>query len=191
MNNFSRFLPFFTLVFLVGVIAFATYKIGKKQEVELQNIGEKFDARFIKEKITLPDFSLPNLYDENDVFSKQDLVGKKYSLINLFASWCTTCRAEHEILMRLKDEDIIDIYGVAWHDINQNTKNYLASLGNPFKKVAADNQALFSKFVGTDAVPETLLVNPDGDVVWRYKGNLEEYAIDEIRQFLMQSNSRQ
>lgn len=184
MKKFSRFLPLFVLIFLVGVIAFATYKIAKKQDIQLQNISENFDSHFIKKKIALPEFSLPDLYDEDGSFSKKDLVGKKYSLINLFASWCTTCRAEHEILMRLKDERIVDVYGVAWHDINQNTKDYLASEGNPFTKVAADNQALFSKFVGTEAVPETLLINEDGEVVWIYRGNLEERAVDQIKSFL-------
>ncbi len=183
MKNLSSFTPFFVLVFLVSVIGFATYKISKKQEIELQNIGQNFDSRFIKEKIVLPEFSLPDLYDEGGNFTKKDLLGK-YSLINLFASWCSTCRAEHQVLMRLKDEGIVDIYGVAWHDINQNTKEYLAKEGNPFKKVAADNQALFSKFVGTQAIPETFLVNEDGDVVWRFRGNLEEYAVGEIQNFL-------
>ncbi len=183
MKNIDRFVPFFVLVFLVGTIGFATYKIGKKQEVELQNIDKRFDGRFVKVNIELPEFSLPDLYDENATFSKKDLSGK-YSLINLFASWCTTCRAEHQVLMRLKSEGIIDIYGVAWHDINQNTKDYLSKEGDPFTRVAADNQAIFTKFVGTQAIPETLLVNDEGVVVWRYKGNLEETAIAEIRGFL-------
>ncbi len=183
MENFSRFTPFFVLVFLVGVIAFATYKISNKQENELQNISENFDARFAKKKIVLAEFSLPDLFDENSVFSNQDLRGK-YSLINVFASWCTTCRVEHEFLLRLKMEGIIDIYGVAWRDINQNTKDYLNSNGNPFKKVGADNRALFSKIVGTSAVPETFLVDRQGVVVWRYSGNLDELAITEIKEFL-------
>ena len=187
MKNLISFTPFFVMIFLVAVIGLSTYKISKKQEVEQQNINSSFDGRFVKVKITLPEFSLPDLYDEKGSFTKKDLTGK-YSLINIFASWCTTCRAEHEVLMRLKDEDIVDIYGVAWRDINQNTKKYLEALGNPFLKVAGDNQALFTKFIGTSAVPETLLVDEKGNVVWRYSGNLEEYAVDEIRNFLKKAS---
>ncbi len=183
MRNLSSFAPFLVLIFLVGVIGVSTYKISKKQEIETKNLTENFDERFVSEKISLPEFSLPDLLNEGGNFSKKDLRGK-YSLINLFASWCTTCHAEHEILMRLKGEGIVDIYGVAWRDINQNTKKYLAENGNPFQKVAADNQALFTKFIGIKAVPETLLVNGEGEVVLRYKGNLEEHAVAEIRRFL-------
>ncbi len=187
MKNLSSFTPFFVLIFLVSVVAFSTYKISKKQEVAQGQIAETFDARFAKEKIILPEFSLPDLFDENGTFSKKDL-SRKYSLINLFASWCTTCRAEHSILMRLKANNKIDIYGVAWRDINQNTKAYLATSGNPFKKVAADTQALFTIFIGIKAVPETLLIDPDGHIVLRYSGNLEEYAAQEIEEFVQRQN---
>ncbi|NBV06211.1 MAG: hypothetical protein EBS06_03120 [Proteobacteria bacterium] len=189
MRNLSNFIPFFVLIFLISVIGFSTYKISKKQEIEQRDIQQSFDIRFVKEKIILPEFSLPNLFDEAENFSKKDLKGK-YSLINLFASWCTTCIAEHEVLLRLRDEGIIDIYGVAWRDINENTKKYLATNDNPFKKVATDNQALFTKFIGIKAVPETLLINSEGDVVWRYAGNLEDHAVDEIRQFLSKNSRR-
>lgn len=189
MKNLSNYIPLFVLFFLVSVIAFSTYKISKKQQFADTEIGKNFDSRFAKEKIILAEFSLPDLFDENGNFSNQDLKGK-YSLINLFASWCTTCRAEHDVLMRLKSKNIIDIYGVAWRDINQNTRSYLAESGNPFKKVAADNQALFTKLVGINAVPETLLIDPQGQVVLRYVGNLEEYAEQEIEKFMQDQNGK-
>ncbi len=187
MRNLSNFTPFFLLIFLLAVVGFATYKISQKQEIERQEISQNFDSRFVKEKIILADFSLPDLFQEEAFFSKKDLRGK-YSLINFFASWCTTCRAEHAALMRLKSDRIIDIYGIAWRDINQNTKAYLATSGNPFTKVAADNQGLFTKLINIQAVPETLLINAEGDVVWRYRGNLEETAIEEIKDFLRSVN---
>lgn len=189
MKDLSRFTPLFVLFFLLSVIGFATHKISKKQEVDQQNIAKNFDVRFIKEKIVLNDFSLPDLFNENGSFSKKDLMGKKYVLVNLFASWCTTCRFEHEALLRLKDENIIDIYGIAWHDINENTKEYLAKSGNPFKKVAADNQGLFTKLIGIKAVPETLLLDNEGNIIWRYAGNIEETAIEEIKLFLREAQN--
>ncbi len=187
MKNLSRYTPLLILFFLLSVIGFATYKINNKQAIDSQEVTQSFDQRFVSQKIQLEDFELPNLFDENDNFSKADFKGKKYSLINVFASWCTTCRAEHQILLQLKSLGIVDLYGVAWRDINQNTKKYLTESGNPFKKVAADNQALFSKLIGVKAVPETFLVDEKGRVVWRYSGNLEETAFDEIKQFLSSS----
>jgi cytochrome c biogenesis protein CcmG/thiol:disulfide interchange protein DsbE len=130
---------------------------------------------------------LPDLFDENRDFSKKQLIGK-YSIVNFFASWCTTCRAEHEILMRLKDENIVDIYGVAWRDIDENTKDYLSRHGNPFKMVAKDNQGLFSKIINIEAIPETLIVDKEGNVVMRYQGNLQDFSVDEIREFLRKNS---
>ncbi len=187
----KKFLPFLTLVFLVSLIAVSTYKLNKKQESEQSfsssNDSEILSVHFVKEKIFLPEFSLPDLYEETKDFSKKDLLGK-YSIINFFASWCTTCRAEHEILLRLKDEIKIDIYGIAWRDIDENTKNYLKKSGNPFARVAKDSRGLFNKIIAIQAVPETLIIDKEGNVVMRYRGNLQDFSVDEIKDFL-QKNS--
>ena len=89
--------------------------------------------------------------------------------------------------MRLKQEGIVDIYGVAWRDINDNTKAYLEKNGNPFTKIATDNKAIFSKRTGIKAVPETLIVDANGKVIFKYQGNLEEFAIDEIRRIAVKN----
>ncbi len=183
----KKFLPFLTLVFLIGLIGVSTYNLDKKEVVEVEETGasnpQEFGVHFVRTYISLPEFSLPDLYDESGEFSKKDLVGK-YSLVNFFASWCTTCRAEHEILMRLKSEGIIDIYGVAWHDIDENTKSLLDKSGNPYNKVAKDSRGLFTKIIGLEAVPETLILDKKGNVVMRFKGNLQEFSLDEVREFL-------
>ncbi|MBU6338785.1 MAG: redoxin family protein [Rickettsiales bacterium] len=182
----NKFLPFILLLSFIVMIGVSTYKINARQHINKEEKAEKnlpTIGSFVKADILLPDFSLPNLYDENSDFSKKDLLGK-YSVINIFASWCTTCKAEHEILMRLKQERIVDVYGIAWRDINENTKSYLKDSGNPFIKVASDNKALFSKIIGIRAVPETLIINGEGRVVRRYQGNLQDFSIDEIRDFL-------
>lgn len=182
----KKFLPFLTLLFLVGLIGISTYNLNKKQAVEQFTNSTESGIHFVKTKIILPEFSLPNLFDENQEFSKKDLVGK-YSVVNFFASWCTTCRAEHDILLRLQNEGIIDLYGIAWRDIDENTKSYLNKSGNPFKKIAKDSRGLFTQITGIEAVPETLLVDPKGNVVMRFRGNLQEFSIDEIREFLQKN----
>lgn len=183
----KKYLPFLILISLVTLIGISTYQLYKKQhmEEELQNSfgNEKSDIHFAKTKIILPEFALGSLFDGNEELSKKDLIGK-YSLVNFFASWCTTCRAEHEILLRLKSENIIDMYGIAWRDIDENTKDYLQKSGNPFKKIGKDTQGLFSRITGIGAVPETLIIDPNGNVILRYRGNLQDFSIDEIKEFL-------
>jgi cytochrome c biogenesis protein CcmG/thiol:disulfide interchange protein DsbE len=183
----KKFLPFLALILLVGLIAISTYNLNKKQSAEsdLTKVDEveDFSIHFKKESILLPDFSLPSLYDESKNFSKKNLLNK-YSLVNFFASWCTTCRAEHKILLRLHDEKIIAMYGIAWRDIDENTKEYLEKNGNPYDFVATDSGGLFNKIINIEAVPETLLIDDKGNVALRYKGNLQEFAVDEIRRFV-------
>lgn len=179
----KKFLPFLTLIFLVSLVAIATYNLNKKQEISTTESGGGADIHFVRTKINLPDFSLPDLFDEEKNFSKKDLASK-YSMINFFASWCTTCRAEHEILMRLHDEKIIDIYGIAWRDFDDKTKSYLSKNGNPFKKTASDSRGLFTKIAGIQAIPETWIVDKNGNVVMRFRGNLQEFSIGEIINFL-------
>jgi hypothetical protein len=90
-------------------------------------------------------------------------------------------------LLKLQSEKIIDIYGIAWRDIDENTKSYLEESGNPFKKVAKDSRALFTKITGIEAVPETLIIDPKGNVVMRYRGNLQDFSIDEVKEFLREN----
>jgi cytochrome c biogenesis protein CcmG/thiol:disulfide interchange protein DsbE len=190
----NKILPFLVLVFLIGGIAIATHNLQSQQEIsspEDEREDEREDEQedgvhFVKSEIALPEFSLINLYDEKDVFSKKDLIGK-YSLVSFFASWCSTCKAQHDILLRLKNENIIDIYGVAWRDIDANTLSYLDGHGNPYTKTASDSRGLFTKITGLRAVPETWIVDKTGVVVMRFRGNLQEFSIDEIKNFLNQN----
>lgn len=178
-----KFIPFLTLIFLVSLIAFSIYKLNSKQHAEIGGSNNEPDIHFVKVSIPLPDFSLPDLFDEEKEFARDDLKGK-YTLVNFFASWCTTCRAEHDVLLRIKQENIIEIYGIAWRDIDGKTKSYLSSAGNPFTRVVKDSGGLFTKMTGLNAIPETWIVDPHGVVVRRFRGNLQSFNIDEIKEFL-------
>lgn len=186
----KKYLPFLTLIFLISLIAISTYNLSTSQqnqasndEADLESSSNNFTAEFRPQKIILPEFSLPDLYDEDHEFSKKDLIGH-YSVINFFASWCTTCRAEHEVLLRLKSANFVEVYGIAWRDINENTIDYLKKSGNPFSRVASDSRGLFTKIIGLTAVPETVIVDPEGNIVMRYTGNLQDFSIEEIRNLI-------
>jgi DsbE subfamily thiol:disulfide oxidoreductase len=182
----NKYLPFLTLVFLLSLIGISTYKLNKKQDASKQIGDEGFSVHFLKTEIALPDFSLPNLDSNEGAFSKKDFLGKKYSLVNFFASWCTTCHAEHEVLLRLKKAGIIDMYGVAWHDISGNTKNYLEKSGNPFSKVALDSKGILGAAANIKAIPETWIVDEEGNVIRIFRGNLQDFSVDEIRSIVLE-----
>lgn len=183
----NRYIPFLILIIFVSIIGVSTYKINDKQHLSepITDVGQVKFALFSKSDILLPEFTLPNLYEGED-FVKEELLGQ-YSVVNFFASWCTTCVAEHKVLMRLKQKGVIKIYGVAWRDIRDNTRTFLEKHGNPYDIVVSDSKALFSKITGIKAVPETLIVDPSGRVVYRYQGNLQAFFIDEIERFVIEN----
>lgn len=166
MRNFT---PLIILVAILIALTFATVKL-----VETSKPGG------VVQNIPLSDFTLADLYAPNQFFSKADLIGE-YSLVSFFASWCTTCAAEHDLLLKLKDNLGIKIYGVAWRDLDENTIKYLAKHGNPYAKTATDSKGTLSKILGIEAVPETLLIDPSGTIIWHYQGALDEEAIETIR----------
>ncbi len=173
----KKFLPLIALIALIIAMTIATYKLNKNA----QNSAEI--SYFQRTNLEIENFELPNLFNEEKNFSKEDLKGE-VSLISFFASWCTTCKAQHEILMKMQQEKLIKIYGIAWRDIKENTKNYLENSGNPFAKCAIDSKGLFSKIGNVNAVPETWIVNKNARVIAKYRGNLQEFNIAEIKEIL-------
>lgn len=183
MQKKQSFIPFAVLIALILLISFSIIKATRHQE---NQASDEISTSGLRQNIKLPEFSIPDLFDENKNFSLQNLLNdqKKYSLINFFASWCSTCRAEHEILLRLKDENLLDIYGIAWHDFKDNTQDFLKKNGNPFTKTALDSQGLFTQIINIKAVPETILVDSAGVIILRFTGNLTDDNILEIKKFL-------
>ncbi len=186
MKKLQNFAPLIILLAFVALISVALIKSSSQTNLSEDQASNEFAARVLKQKIQLPEFSLPDLFDENKNFSINDLKNneKKYSIINFFASWCGTCAAEHEALMHLASENVADLYGVAWRDFGENTIKFLDKNGNPFKKVALDSQGLFTRILGIKAVPETVIIDSEGAVVLRYQGNISHETVLEIKNFL-------
>jgi len=196
----NKFIPLAILFVVIFLIAIATRNLSNKQSDNATNSQETSSStnedsadsqkeeggsniNFAEVEIDLPDFSISDLFETGKTFSKKDLIGK-YTIINVFASWCSTCRMEHDTLVRMQAEAVADLYGIAWRDIDKNTIKYLQQNGNPFSRVGADNKAIFSKITNIEAVPETWLINPKGKIVLRLKGNLQEFSVDEIKRYI-------
>jgi len=166
----KKYLLISPLIILLILVAFGLASLFlNKQTSSITNlITTKLQAG---EQIDLPQFSLISL--DNTKFSNDNLLGK-YSIINFFASWCISCKAEHNSLLELAKNDKIKIFGVAWRDIDQNTRNYLAKNGNPYLKVGVDSKGIFAKSLGVGAMPESFIINPQGKIIYYQKGMIDE-----------------
>ena len=124
-----------------------------------------------------PDFSLPPLAAGGAGFSTADLNGK-VSLVNVFASWCVPCRAEHPVLNALAKSTDVPIYGINYKDKPEAARAWIAELGNPYARVGADDGRVGIEW-GVYGVPETFVVDREGRIRYKHVGPLTRDALDQ------------
>ena len=185
MKKIISFTPFLILIIIMSIGFFAVSRAGKQQPIDAQ-LSTNNSA-------PLPRFYFDNLIEGGEKLSIDDFFGdeigdeinddnkeiNKIALINIFASWCSTCKAEHHYLLELAQNKSINIYGIAWHDINQNTKDYLTKNGNPYVKVGVDKRGASANLFGIKAVPETFVISK-GKIIYHYSGNIDQAFLDYI-----------
>ncbi len=105
----------------------------------------------------------------------EDMRGRTH-IINMFASWCVPCRAEHPQLMALKARGV-EIVGIAYKDRPSEAAEFLAELGNPFRDVGLDPDGRFGLQLGIAGVPETFVVSADGRILAVHRGPLTPHIV--------------
>lgn len=119
-----------------------------------------------------PEFSLPRLHHPEARLGTQDLLGK-VSLLNVWASWCVACRAEHPVLLRIARELAVPIYGLNYKDERADAVQWLGSLGDPYAASAYDHEGKVGLDLGVYGVPETFLIGPSGKIVYKQIGPID------------------
>lgn len=114
----------------------------------------------------VPKFDLPELKDSKPGLADTDLQNK-IVLVNVFASWCVPCRAEHPLLMQMAKDGIVDIYGINWKDRKQDAIAWLDELGDPYGRIGHDYSGRAGIDWGVYGVPETYIIDKAGRI--RYK----------------------
>lgn len=114
---------------------------------------------------------------DKEPFEDSDLRDGTVKLVNYWASWCGPCRAEHPNLEALADEGVI-IYGVNYKDDPVKALNFLKELGNPFASIGADASGRMALNWGLYGVPETYVVDGEGNIVLRFAGPITERSLD-------------
>ena len=111
-------------------------------------------------------------------FATADLGGGKVSIVNVWASWCVPCRQEQPLLGLIADRLKVPLFGIDQKDAAGDAAKFLASLGNPFQKIGADDNGRVSIDWGVYGVPETYVVDATGKIAYKYIGPLTEDAIE-------------
>lgn len=138
----------------------------------------------------LPSFRLEALDVPGAFYDRSTLIDGKPLLLNVWATWCPTCRAEHQFLKELA-QDGVRVVGMNYKDSRPKAVNWLASLGNPYALSLFDGNGMLGMDLGVYGAPETFLIDGKGIIRWRHAGDLNERVWREQLQPLWKKYSRE
>jgi cytochrome c biogenesis protein CcmG/thiol:disulfide interchange protein DsbE len=130
------------------------------------------DARVLPSALIdkpVPEFDLPPLFPGESGFATADLMGK-VAVVNVFASWCVPCRAEHPLWLRFVKEQKIPLYGLNWKDKREDAISWIRELGNPYVRIGHDVNNEAGIEWGVYGVPETYIIDRTGRIRKKHVG---------------------
>ncbi|HYD18949.1 MAG TPA: DsbE family thiol:disulfide interchange protein [Patescibacteria group bacterium] len=129
----------------------------------------------------LPDFVLPPALPGGAPLESAKLrqADRPY-LVNFFASWCLTCRAEQAVLAAYARESGVLVYGIDYKDTRKDVSRWLDAYGNPFAAVGFDDTGRVAIDWGVYGVPETFVVDSRGIIRYKHVGPLREEDITRL-----------
>jgi len=144
-------------------------------------IGLRLDPREVPSPFigkAAPAFTVPQLHKPETTISPADMKGQVW-LLNVWASWCVSCRAEHEVVTRLARTGEVPIVGLNYKDERDAALGWLRRLGDPYKASAVDANGDVGIDWGVYGVPETFVIDQEGVVRHKHIGPLTDQAVTE------------
>lgn len=118
-----------------------------------------------------PAFELPVLHQPDKRFQPADMKGKPW-MLNVWASWCVTCRDEHPVLVALAKQNVIPILGLNYKDQPEDAKRWLKQFGDPYVFSVMDAEGRVGIDYGVYGVPETYVIDGSGVIRFKHIGAL-------------------
>lgn len=124
-----------------------------------------------------PSFKLEQLHDEKLAFTPEEMKGKVW-LLNVWASWCVACQAEHPLLVDMSKKKIVPIVGLNYKDKREDGVRWLKRYGDPYVLSAYDFQGQVGIDYGVYGVPETFLIDKQGVIRYKQIGPITPEALE-------------
>ena len=116
-----------------------------------------------------PAFVLPQLHEPTKALSVADMRGQVW-LLNVWASWCVSCREEHPVLVELSKSKVVPIIGLNYKDQNPDALRWLAQFGDPYTLSITDADGRVGIDYGVYGVPETYVIDKAGIIRMKHIG---------------------
>jgi len=144
-------------------------------------VGLKLDPREVPSPLVgkpAPAFDLPLLHQPDKRFVPADMRGKVW-LLNVWASWCVSCREEHPLLVELSRKGVLPILGLNYKDRGDEAQRWLKQFGNPYQLSVVDADGRTGIDYGVYGVPETYLIGPDGVIRFKQIGPITPAVLEQ------------
>ena len=140
-----------------------------------------------------PEFSLPQVAEPAKTLGSIDFKGQ-VSLLNVWASWCVSCRQEHPLLVDLAKKNIVPVYGLNYKDEREAALGWLRQFGNPYVTSAFDADGKVGIDYGVYGVPETFVIDKQGVIRYKQTGPVTQEVLEKtllplIRQLQQEGTS--
>jgi cytochrome c biogenesis protein CcmG/thiol:disulfide interchange protein DsbE len=124
-----------------------------------------------------PAFQLAQLHQPGLVFSQKEMLGQVW-LLNIWASWCVSCREEHPMLVELARSRVVPIVGLNYKDKSDEAKDWLRQFGDPYTLSVTDLNGRVGIDYGVYGVPETFVIDRAGVIRYKQIGPITRDALD-------------
>ena len=159
---------------LIPLIAFVVLVVFLA--IGLTKDPRKLPSPFIGKQA--PTFELPLLHQQDKTFSPEYMQGKVW-ILNVWASWCVSCRAEHEVLNTLVRNNTVNLIGLNYKDQVVDARRWLNQYGDPYQLSISDIEGLTGIDWGVYGVPETFVIDKKGIVRLKHTGPVTHKDINE------------
>ena len=162
-KRLKLFLPLLVFLLLISVFLYTLLK-------------KDYNPRLLPSALIdkpMPAFQLPLLMRPDVAVNEKQITQGKPTLLNIWASWCVSCRVEHPFLDQLAKQGV-RIVGVNYKDERSDAEKWLANLGNPYQMIIFDYQGGLGLDLGVYGAPETYLLDGEGIIRYKHVGVVDE-----------------
>jgi cytochrome c biogenesis protein CcmG/thiol:disulfide interchange protein DsbE len=124
-----------------------------------------------------PGFQLAQLHVADKVFTPEEMKGRVW-MLNVWASWCVSCRVEHPLLVEMAKQKVVPIVGLNYKDKREDGIAWLTRFGNPYVLSAYDAEGKVGIDYGVYGVPETFLIDKQGVIRHKQIGPITPEALE-------------